>query len=337
MGHRKFHAPKRGSLAYLPRKRSSKSIGRIRNWPALDEVNLLGFAGYKAGMTHVVLVDNTPHSPYYGHERVRAVTVLDVPPLQVIGLRAYRVTPYGLKVLTDILSYELPKDLNRVMPLPKNYDQDTFEKKITKLEESIESIKEIRILLATQPRLASVSKKKPDLIESPIGGKNITESFEFAKTLLDNKTITVDSVFSEGEHVDVSAITKGHGFQGPVKRWGIKILQHKSRKTKRGVGAIGPWHPHGVMYTVPRAGQMGYHQRIEYNKVILKIGSVGEEVTPAGGFPHYGIVKGNYILLLGSVPGSIGRLIKIRKSIRQPAHPLEKPPQIIYISKTSKM
>ena len=63
MGHRKFHAPKHGSLAYLPRKRASRHIGRIRNWPSVNELSLLGFAGYKAGMTHVVLVDNTPHSP----------------------------------------------------------------------------------------------------------------------------------------------------------------------------------------------------------------------------------------------------------------------------------
>lgn len=80
--------------------------------------------------------------------------------------------------------------------------------------------------------------------------------------------------------MDVLAITKGKGFQGPVKRWGVKILPRKSRKTKRGVAVIGPWHPTRVLYTVPRAGQMGYFQRTEYNKRILKIGADGKEITP---------------------------------------------------------
>jgi large subunit ribosomal protein L3 len=100
--------------------------------------------------------------------------------------------------------------------------------------------------------------------------------------------------------MDVVAITKGKGFQGPVKRWGVKLLPRKSRKTKRGVACIGPWKPARVLYTVPRAGQMGYHQRTEYNKRILKIGIDGKEVTPNGGFVRYGEVKGTYVIVDGS-------------------------------------
>ncbi|MGQ4914612.1 MAG: 50S ribosomal protein L3 [Candidatus Asgardarchaeia archaeon] len=337
MGHRKFHAPKHGSLAYLPRKRASRHIGRIRNWPSVNELSLLGFAGYKAGMTHVVLVDNTPHSPYYGHERIRAVTVLDVPPLNVIGIRLYKNTTSGLQVLGEVWHYELPKDLNRAVTIPKNYDETLFEDKINALESMLEKVADVRLILATQPRLTSLPKKKPDIFEIALGGSDVKSKFDYAKSILNEKNISVDKVFSEGEYVDVVAITKGHGFQGPVKRWGIRILQHKSRKTKRGVGAIGPWHPHRVMYTVPRAGQMGLFQRTEYHKILLKIGSVGEEITPAGGFPHYGVVRGNYVLLLGSIPGSVGNLIKIRKSIRPPRYTLESAPQLLYISTTSKM
>lgn len=58
------------------------------------------------------------------------------------------------------------------------------------------------------------------------------------------------------------------------------------------------------MYSVPRAGQNGYHHRTEVNKKIYRIGK-GEDkknasteydltektITPLGGFPHYGIVN----------------------------------------------
>ncbi|HID29469.1 MAG TPA: 50S ribosomal protein L3, partial [Desulfobacterales bacterium] len=86
-------------------------------------------------------------------------------------------------------------------------------------------------------------------------------------------------------------------------------LPRKSRKHRRAVAALGPWKPPRMLYTVPRAGQMGYHQRTEYNKRILKIGEDGKEVTPRGGFIRYGLVRGPYILVNGSVPGPAKRLI----------------------------
>ena len=132
--------------------------------------------------------------------------------------------------------------------------------------------------------------------------------------------------------MDVVAITKGKGFQGPVKRWGIKILPRKSRKTKRGVAAIGPWKPARVLYTVPRAGQMGYHQRTEYNKRILKIGIDGKTITPKGGFLNYGEVKGTYIVVDGSLPGPSKRLVRLRCPVRPPKKIPETPPNITYIS-----
>ena len=134
--------------------------------------------------------------------------------------------------------------------------------------------------------------------------RQIEEQFEYVKKIL-GKTISVNEIFKEGQFVDVIAVTKGKGWQGVVKRWGVKILSHKARKTKRGVAALGPWKPPRVLYTVPRPGQMGYHQRTEFNKRILKIGENGEEVTPKGGFLRYGPVKGMYLMLKGSVPGPV--------------------------------
>jgi large subunit ribosomal protein L3 len=333
MGHRKKHAPKRGSLAYSPRGRASSQIGHIRNWPEYTGApTILGAAGYKAGMTHILLVEDHPHSPYFGQERVLAATILETPPLMVFGIRAYKLTPYGLNTLTEVWAPELSNDLRRNFPLPLNYD---YEKALDYLDEQREKISEIRALVHTQPRLASVPKKKPDIIEVKIGGDSIEEQISYSKEIL-GKQIMIRDIFKEGSHVDVIGITKGKGFQGPVKRWGIRILQHKSRKTKRGVGAIGPWRPARVSYTVPRAGQMGYHQRTEYNKRILKIGERGEEVSPNGGFIRYGLVRGDYVLLKGSVPGPSKRLITLRYPVRPSTNIPENPPQISYVSTKSK-
>ncbi len=102
------------------------------------------------------------------------------------------------------------------------------------------------------------------------------------------------------------------------------------------IGTQGSWHPNWVQATVPNAGQMGYQQRTEYNKRVLKIGEKGEEITPSGGFPHYGVVRNSYVILHGSIPGPTKRLISMRDAIRyQRGVKIEKP-EITYISTTSK-
>jgi large subunit ribosomal protein L3 len=332
VGHRKIHAPKRGSLAYSPRARASRPIGRIRYWPKVKEgPKLLGFAGYKAGMSYAIIIDDEPGSPNFGKEIAQPVTVIDAPPMYIAAVRAYAKDENGLKTLTEAWANPIPKEFKRLMPIPKEVKT---EENLKKIEDSLEEIVEFRVLAATQPRLSSVPKKKPDLMEIKVDGGTIKEQFEYLKKIF-GKTISAEEVFREGQYVDVIAITKGKGFQGPVKRWGVKILPHKSRKTKRGVGTLGAWGLKRVIYAVPRAGQMGYHQRTEYNKRIIKIGRDGENITPEGGFLRYGLVKGHYIVLSGSIPGPAKRLIRLRYPARQPKRVSETPPQITFISTES--
>lgn len=330
MGHRKHHAPKHGSLAYLPRKRAKNIVAKIRYWPKIEgkAPQLLGFIGYKAGMTHVLAIEDRKRSPNYGKEVFRSATVLDAPPLLICAMRAYKKSAYGLRALTEVWMADPPDVLDRVFTLPEKF---SAEENLKKIEENLNNITNIRVLAITQPEQASVPKKKPDVIEIEIGGGTIQQQFEYAKSIL-GKTITPTEIFKEGQYVDVIAVTTGKGFQGPVKRWRVKILQHKGRKTKRGVATLGPWNPHHVMYTVPRAGQMGYHQRTEYNKRILKIGADGKEITPRGGFIRYGIVRGHYILLEGSIPGPEKRPIKLRFPVRPPKRAVEEVPQLTYVS-----
>jgi large subunit ribosomal protein L3 len=221
-----------------------------------------------------------------------------------------------------------PAELDRALVLPENFET---EKMLKKLDENLDKTTAVRVITATQPKQTSLAKKKPDINEVQIGGATIPQQLEYAKTLL-GKTVTAEEVFKEGQHTDIAAITTGKGFQGPVKRWGVAILQHKGRKTKRGVATLGPWKPAHVMYSVPRAGQMGYHQRIEYNKRLLKIGKDGKEITVKGGYIRYGQLKGPYILIEGSIPGPEKRAIRLRHPARPPRETAEAPPQITYTS-----
>jgi large subunit ribosomal protein L3 len=332
MGHRKKHAPKRGSLSYLPRGRASRPIGRIRFWPEVEEGPIpLGFAGYKAGTTHVYIVEDKPRSPNFGKEIAYLTTVINTPPMLVCSIRAYTKGVDGLRTFAECWAGNLPKDFERLKGVPR---QNNPEEKLGMIEENLDKILEFRLLMATQPRLANVPKKKPDIMEIKIGGGTIKEQFEYARNVL-GKTLSVEDVFKEGQFVDVIAVSKGKGWQGVVKRWGVRILQDKSNKTKRGIGTLGAWGPGRILYTVPRAGQMGYHQRTEFNKRILRIGKDGKEITPEGDFLHYGPVKNSYILLAGSVPGPAKRLIRLRYPARPPKLILEKPPQITYVSLAS--
>ena len=335
MGHRKKHAPRHGSLAFLPRKRATSAKGRVRHWLDTSEnVIFLGFAGFKAGMTHITYIEDQKNSPYYGKELMKPVTVIEVPPLILIGIRVYNEDEYGKYIEGDIFSTELNNYLNRKINIPnfEKYNYDEIKKKLSK---SLNNTSDIRGIFQTQPHLTSLPRKKPDIIEVKLNsiGSPI-EEFNFALGYL-GKEIKARDVLTEGELVDILAVTKGKGFQGPVKRYGVKILTRKNSKARRVVACIGPCHPARVLYTVPRPGQMGYHQRTEYHKRIMVIGENEEEINPKGGFIRYGRVNGDYLLVLGSIPGPKNRLIRIRKTIRPVKSFMVKSPEITFISRES--
>ena len=330
MGHRKTHAPKHGSLAYLPRKRAKNPVARIRYWPKInsDSPRLLAFSAYKAGMTYVFAIEDRKRSPNFGKEVMHAATILETPPILVCGIRTYTKTPYGLQNLSEAWMKDPPAILDRLLVLPETFNTEEM---LEKIQQHLEDTTAVRVITATQPTQTSLSKKKPDACEVQIGGGTIAQQLEYAKQLL-GKTVTPEEVFKDGQYIDVAGVTVGKGFQGPVKRWGVTKLQHKGRKTKRGIATLGPWNPHHLMYSIPRAGQMGYHQRIEFNKRILKIGKDGKEVTVKGGYIRYGEVKGPYILMEGSIPGTEKRQIRLRVPARPPREIPEAPPQVTYVS-----
>ncbi len=324
----KRHRPRRGSLAFSPRKRAQSEVPRVRSWAKQSEPHIQGFAGYKVGMTHAIMIDDTLNSPTEGTEISVPATVIETPLMRVAGVRAYEDTPYGRQVRSEMWSSNVERDLARRRPLPKGKPEPAGK---------IDGAIEIRVLAYTSPTAVSgIPRKVPDLMEIPVGGSDVKAAHEYAQDLL-GKEVKADDVFKPGMLVDVAAVTKGKGTQGPVKRWGVTIQDRKAFRGGKGrhIGNLGPWNPARVRWTVPQLGQMGYQQRTEYNKRILKIGSDGADVTPAGGFISYGVVQGEYMLLHGSIPGPSKRLVRLRPAIRAYGK-VQHAPELRHISLDSK-
>jgi len=310
--------PRRGSLAFVPRKRAKRIYPRINNWPEIDEVIPLAFPGYKVGMTHIVAIDNRPGITK-GEEITMPVTVIEIPPVFIWGIRFYKNGYRGAEeVVKDVFSEKLPKYIDYKIPKPKK-----------ELNKNIpENFDDLRFIAVTQPYLTNLPKKKPEIIEIPIGGKDAEEKLRFAEQFI-GKELTIKDVFNEGELVDTIGVTKGKGFQGVIKRYGVKRLPHKTEKKRRKIGNLGPKIPRRVLpLVIPMPGQMGFHRRTELNKWLLKIGEKGDEINRKGGWIKYGIVKNSWILLKGSVQGPSKRMIIMRKAIRPDPRIPSVPPEI---------
>ena len=181
----------------------------------------------------------------------------------------------------------------------------------------------------TSPGRTGLGKKMPEIFEAAIGG-NKEDQMKYAQEKL-GKEINVSEVFKEGQQLDIHAVSKGKGVQGPVKRFGVSLRQHKSEKGVRRVGSLGGWKAQGhIMWRVAKAGKMGYHTRTEHNKWLLKIGN-GAEIIKKGGFENYGIVKNAYILIKGSVTGPKKRIIRLNEALVPSKTMPSEAPSIQYI------
>jgi len=313
MGHRKHSAPRRGSLAFYPRHRVATLNPVVRTWPTVisDKPTLLGFPGFKAGMTSVVSLDDNEKTPNFGKPVYNATTVVVAPRITIIGIRYYTKRVGVTTVLGEVYAQDLPKDLERVMRIkPKPVDQ-----MLSLMEGRFDEIVRFVAMVYISPRDAGLAQKKPYIFEIQIGGGDKKAQLDYLKSIL-GKTISVRDVFVLGNYIDIISVSRGQGFEGPVTRFGIKRLQHKSRKSVRAVGVIGPWHPASVMWTVPRAGQHGFHQRIESQKRLLGFGNYDGTEEVKATFQHFGVIKGDFLLVKGSISGPPKRFIKMRFSVR---------------------
>jgi large subunit ribosomal protein L3 len=316
----KAHNPRRGSMQFWPRKRARHSIARIRSWAASKKAKPQAFIGYKVGMTHLHVVDNRPKSITKGNKIVAPVTIIECPPLTIMGVSFYKNSLLGMKKIVSVLAENLDKTLSKTIQLPK--------KAIKKIDE-VEDFEDLKILVYTNPKQTSTGNKKPKLLEVALGGSK-EEKLAFAKENL-GKTLKISDVFENGNLVDVHGISKGKGFQGTVKRFGVPIRQHKSEKTKRGIGNLGAWTPKRVDFRVPQSGKMGFHLRTEHNKQIIEISNDPEKIMPKGGLRNYGNVKNDYLLLDGSVVGPKRRAVVLTESIRSNKKVPKEAPAVAHI------
>lgn len=345
MSHRKFEAPRSGSLGFLPKKRTKRHAGRVRSFPKDRDptvpCHLTAFRGYKAGMTHIVRNVDRPGALMHKREVVDAVTIIETPPMVVVGVVGYVETPSGLRTLTTVFAEHLSEEYKRrcyknwyrsKRKAYSKYAQKYTENGGKVIEQEIERIVNyctvVRVIAHTQVKKLNLRIKKAHVMEIQVnGGVNVRAKVEFAKSLFE-KEISVDSVFAKDEQCDVIGVSKGKGYEGVTTRWGVTRLPRKTHRGLRKVACIGSWHPARVSTTVARAGQNGYFHRTEMNKKIYRIGKKGDQascqtdadlteksITPMGGFVRYGEINEDWVMIKGSCVGVKKRPLVLRRSL----------------------
>jgi len=315
----------RGSLEYWPHRRAQKLLPRVRNWPASAEPTIISLIAFKAGMTHVGITDDSL-SPSKGQEITRAATVMVLPKLFLYGAKFYKKDYLYRQATGAVYDKTLAQRLGM-----KNAKSTNFEEAKKKASQ----YDDVTALVFADPEPLGIGIKKTLRFEMPVGGKDSAGKLAFIEKFI-GKEIKLSEVLSAGDFIDVIAVSKGRGWEGPVHRFGVARQYHKSTGKIRHVGTLGAWHPPKVLFSVPMAGHLGFNYRTELNKRVLKIGTAqdAESVTPKGGFLHFGTIKNDYLLVDGSIPGPAKRLIRIRKALR--ASKKASAPKITFISLTSK-
>ncbi|CDJ60086.1 60S ribosomal protein L3, putative [Eimeria maxima] len=341
MSHRKFERPRHGSLGFCPRKRCRRHRGKVKAFPKDDPSkppHLTAFMGYKAGMTHIVREVERPGSKLHKKEVVEAVTIVESPPMICVGVVGYIETPRGLRALSSVWAGHLSEECRR--RFYKNWYKSKkkaftrYSRKYAennKMQAEIDTIKQhcsvVRAICHTQPSKTPTGLRKAHIMEIQVNGGSVADKVDFVTKMFESP-IPISAVFQQDEMLDVIGVTKGHGVKGVVSRFGVTRLPRKTHRGLRKVACIGAWHPARVQFQVPRHGQKGYFHRTEMNKKVYRIGSGNDprngstdadltekRITPMGGFPHYGEVRSDFIMIKGCIVGSKKRPITLRKTL----------------------
>jgi len=297
-------------LQFWPRKRARKFLPRV-NWDNIKDSSkvIKGFICYKAGMASAYVKDNTEHSLTSGKRIPVPVTVLECPPMKIYSIRLYK----DGKVAKELLVENPEKEMKKKLKISK--------KKHGKIEEiKAEEFDDVRIVCYSQVKKTGI-KKTPDLSELGLSG-SVEEKINFIKERV-GKEISVVDIFEANGLVDIRGLTKGHGFSGPVKRFGVTLRNHKSEKGRRGPGSIAPWHPARVTFRAPLAGQLGMFSRVTLNSKIVDMGNSTDK-KGLKGIKNFGDVKTDYVVVYGSVQGPSKRQMLITAPFRETKKQLKK-------------
>lgn len=296
-------------------------------------------------MTHIVREVNKPGSRLNKKEVVEAVTIIEVPKMVIVGVVGYIDTPRGLKKIKTVFAEHLDESVIRRFykryrgkdhyrafkkyQAPENW-RKTVDKALPLLKKRATVI---RVLAHPKMKdIPHIGKIKAPLLEIQVNGGNVDQKVDWSFSHFE-KEVRIDDVFSTGDFTDVIGVTKGHGYEGVTARYGVRKLPRKTHKGLRKVGCVGAWHPERVRWTIARAGQNGYHHRTELNKRIYRVGKSAREtndnatteadvtqknITPLGGFPHYGNVLNDYVMVKGCTVGIRKRTLILRQSLFAP-------------------
>merc|ERR1711977_41038 len=243
MSHRKFSAPRHGSMGFYPKKRSKRHRGKVKAFPKDDAkkpCHLTAFLGFKAGMTHIVREVERPGSKGGAREIVEAVTVIETPPMVCVGMVGYIETPRGLRALKTVWAEHINVECKR--RFYKNWSKSkkkAFTKACVKwkddvgkkeIEKDLSQIKKycqvVRMICHTQQNILRRRQKKAHIVEIQINGGSISDKVDFAREHYEKK-IPIKNVFTKDEMIDIIGVTKGKGFKGVTSRWHTKKTSKK--------------------------------------------------------------------------------------------------------------
>lgn len=316
---------RRGSLEFWPHRRARNILPRMRTSPRLAEPAFTSLLAFKVGMTHVGITD-TSESPSKGQEITRAATFVVFPRMFIYGIRFYNRKYLYRQPSTAVYDRAFAQRVG--IKNPKSTDIEAAKKRMSDFED-------VSALAFADPSGLGIGMKHLVRFEAHVGGKTVEEKLAFIEKWL-GKEVKPSEVLGAGGFADVISISKGKGWAGVIKRFGVARQYHKSTGKIRHVGTLGAWHPPKVLFSVPMAGHMGYNYRTEFNKRILKVGSAQEAaaLTTKGGFIHFGNIKGEFAILDGSIPGPAKRMLRIRRAIRPTRKPGEQ--RLTFVSTASK-
>ena len=157
--------------------------------------------------------------------------------------------------------------------------------------------------------VVAFEERKENLVNKPLKGvyakagispKKYLKEFKYEQAYEVGAEIKCD-VFAAGDVVDVSGVTKGHGFTGAIKRWNQHRLKmtHGTGPVHRQRGSLGELNSAKVIKGLHMAGQYGHENVTIQNLVIVRVD-----------------VERNVLLIRGAVPGPKGGLVTVKQAVK---------------------
>ncbi len=157
--------------------------------------------------------------------------------------------------------------------------------------------------------VVAFEERRENLVNKPQKGvyakagvapKKYLKEFKYEQAYEIGAEIKCD-MFEAGDVVDVSGVTKGHGFTGAIKRWNQHRLKmtHGTGPVHRQRGSLGELNSAKVIKGLHMAGQYGHENVTIQNLVVVRVDA-----------------ERNVLLIRGAVPGPKGGLVTVKTAVK---------------------